>query len=153
MTNPVMLQKLVHDYTMHAAAHRYLFGFVLKHVVYVAEADESILPYIAVLDKASSKNGGGLTLKFHPTTAQKMLLMANARPLCSEEFFMAQVRNSKYNKGDIFEKMLTEKAGQTWTKDHVRFDKDGDLTVDGIAYQIKFDKATFASEALLASLH
>ena len=153
MTNTTLFMNMIDRYNTLAYTHHYLFGFVLKHVVYVAEADETILPYIAVLDKASSKNGGGLTLKFHPTTAQKMLLMANARPLCSEEFFMAQVRNSKYNKGDIFEKMLTEKAGQVWTKDHVRFDMDGDLTVDGIAYQIKFDKATFASEALLASLH
>ncbi len=153
MKNEIMLQKLVNDYTARAYAHKYLFGFVLKHVVYVAEADETILPYIAVLDKASSKNGGGLVLKFHPTTAQKMLLMENARALCSEDFFLTQVRNSKYNKGDIFEKMLTEMAGQDWTKDHVRFDMDGDLTVDGIAYQIKFDKATFASEALLASLN
>lgn len=153
MKNDVMLAKMVQDYTAHAYAHKYLFGFVLKHVVYVAEADASILPYIAVLDKASSKNGGGLVLKFHPTTAQKMLLMENARALCSEDFFLTQVRNSKYNKGEIFEKMLTEKAGQVWTKDHVRFDMDGDLTVDGIAYQIKFDKATFASETLLASLN
>ena len=36
--------------------------------------------------------------------------------------------------------------GQIWEKDNVPFTDDGDLTVDGIAYQLKFEKATFINE-------
>ena len=36
--------------------------------------------------------------------------------------------------------------GQEWTKDNVPFTEDGDLTVDGVAYQLKFEKATFITE-------
>ena len=54
---------------------------------------------------------------------------------------------SKYNFGEVFEKLETERVGQTWVKDNVPFTEDGDLTVDGIAYQIKFEKATFLTEA------
>ena len=54
--------------------------------------------------------------------------------------------------GEVFEKMETEKAGQTWTKDNVPFTIDGDLTVDGIAYQIKYEGATFTNEKTLAKL-
>lgn len=59
-------------------------------------------------------------------------------------------KDSKYNRGEIFEKMVTELNGQEWEKDNVPFTDDGDLTVDGIAYQIKFEKATFTSEKQLA---
>ena len=52
----------------------------------------------------------------------------------------------KYNKGEIFEKLVTEQFGQTWVKDNVPFTDDGDLTVDGIAYQIKFESASFINE-------
>ena len=48
--------------------------------------------------------------------------------------------------------MMTEKAGQTWIKDSTPFTIDGDLTVDGTAYQIKFENATFTNEKTLARL-
>ena len=66
--------------------------------------------------------------------------------LCSTEYFEATVKASKYNKGEILEKMVTEYFGQTWTKDNVPYTEDGDITVDGIKYQIKFEKATFINE-------
>ena len=50
------------------------------------------------------------------------------------------------NKGDAWEKYLTEKAGQEWHKDSTPYFVDGDLTVDGIKYQIKFENASFANE-------
>jgi hypothetical protein len=39
-----------------------------------------------------------------------------------------------------------------WEKDNVPFTEDGDLTANGIAYQIKFEKATFTNEKTLARL-
>ena len=48
--------------------------------------------------------------------------------------------------------MVTEFYGQTWEKDNVPFTEDGDITVDGIAYQIKFEKATFTNEKTLARM-
>ena len=47
---------------------------------------------------------------------------------------------------------MTESFGQVWEKDNVPFTEDGDLTVNGIAYQIKFEKATFTNEKTLARL-
>jgi hypothetical protein len=46
--------------------------------------------------------------------------------------------------------MVTEKCGQVWIKDNVPFTDGGDLTVNGIAYQLKFEKATFTNEKFLA---
>ena len=47
---------------------------------------------------------------------------------------------------------MTESYGQTWTKDNVPFTAGGDIEVDGIAYQIKYEKATFTNEKTLARL-
>lgn len=66
--------------------------------------------------------------------------------LCSVEDMANMVESSIYNKGEIVEKLITEKFGQTWEKDNISFTKDGDLTVNGIAYQIKYEKATFINE-------
>ena len=66
--------------------------------------------------------------------------------------FDETVTATKYNKGEVFEKMVTEGYGQAWEKDNVPFTKDGDLTVDGVAYQIKFEKATFTNEKSLMKM-
>jgi len=62
------------------------------------------------------------------------------------------VADSKYNRGEIFEKIITEKGGQAWEKDNLKFTEVPDTIIDGIGYQIKFEKATFTNEKSLASL-
>ena len=39
-----------------------------------------------------------------------------------------------------------------WEKDNVPFTEAGDIEVNGIAYQIKFEKATFTNEKSIANL-
>ena len=81
-----------------------------------------------------------------------MFLMPKAQMLCSEKYFEELVANSKYNRGEIFEKLVTEYFGQVWVKDNIPFTEAGDIEVNGISYQIKFQKATFCNEKSLASL-
>ena len=79
-------------------------------------------------------------------------MTCGAEPICSKKYFNDMVEASRYNKGEIFEKLVTEKFNQSWKKDRTPFTIDGDITVDGMAYQIKFEKATFTNEKSLASL-
>ena len=151
MTNTTIFSELISGYEAHAYTDQYIFGFDYKGTVYAVATDASVLPYFLKLDKAS--RGAGYALRFCPTTEQKLFLMAQgAEVICSTAFFKAEVTNSKYNNGEIFEKMVTEKCGQVWHKDNIPFTDDGDITVDGIAYQIKFQKATFCNEKSLANL-
>lgn len=151
MTNLPLFNSMIEKYNALSFTHSYIFGFYFKKNVYFVEATSEILPMILTLDKAS--RGAGYGIRFSPTNEQKLLLLSNgAQLLCSKEYFDTTVEESKYNKGEIFEKMMTEKVGQTWVKDNLPFTKGGDLTVDGIAYQIKFEKATFTNEATLARL-
>lgn len=150
--NEIIFKNLVDRYNSLAYTHEYIWGFSFKGVVYMAITDKSYMDYVCKLDRAS--RGAGYALRFCPTTSQKMLLMVSGSVsvLCSKEFFENEVKNSKYNKGEIFEKLVTEKFNQKWEKDNIPFTENGDITVNGVAYQIKFEKATFTNEKALANL-
>lgn len=149
--NETMFNYLINEYNRLAYTHEYIFGFAYKGIVYAVKTNADVLPYILKLDRAS--RGAGYSIRFKPTVAQKIMLLGmGAEVVCSEEYFNATVKATKYNNGEIFEKMETEKVGQTWTKDSVPFTIDGDLTVDGVAYQIKYQGATFTNEKTLARL-
>ena len=151
MINIATFEKLINSYNAATCTNHYIYGFCFQNMVYMVEATEEIMPYILKLDRAS--RGAGYSLRFYPTTAQKaFLLTKNAKVLCSKKFFETKVKRSKYNKGEIFEKMIVELHGQKWKKNNVPFTKDGDLTINGITYQIKFEKATFINEKMLARI-
>jgi hypothetical protein len=150
LTNTALFMNLIDRYNAVAFTHEYIWGFEYKGNIYMALTDSSAMPFVCTLDKAS--RGAGYALRFCPNAQQKLALMPNAELLCSKKFFEETVAASKYNKGEIFEKMVTEHFGQVWEKDNVPFTEDGDITVEGIAYQIKFQKATFCNEKSIANL-
>lgn len=150
MMNTVLFKDMIDRYNKVAYTHDYIWGFEYKGNIYMAVTDESVMPYVCKLDKAS--RGAGYALRFCPTTAQKLLLLPHATVLCSSRYFKETVADSKYNNGEIFEKMVTEHAGQIWEKDNVPFTDGGDIEIGGIAYQIKYQKATFCNEKSIANL-
>lgn len=150
MTNFTMLKNLQDRYNTIAYTDQYILGFTFKGVVYMTYANRRLTDSVTCLDKAS--RGAGYSLRFKPTVEQKVYLLMGATPVCSVEYFNDMVVNSVYNRGEIFEKIVTEKLGQVWTKDRIPFTEAGDIEHRGVAYQIKFEKATFTNEKSLASL-
>lgn len=149
--NTTIFEYLINGYNELAYTHQYIFGFAYKGVVYAVTANADVLPYVLKLDKAS--RGAGYALRFKPTNAQKLMLIAKgAEVVGTTEWFKNEVETNKYNIGENFERIITERNGQKWEKDSVPFTIDGDLTVDGVAYQIKYDGATFTNEKTLAKL-
>ena len=143
-----IFQTLINGYNTLSYTHNYIFGFEYKGTIYAVEAHAEDLPYILKLDRAS--RGAGYALRFAPTADQKVFLLAKgAMVVCSSEYFKNEVENSIYNKGEIFEKIITERCGQTWVKDNVPYTEGGDIEIEGTAYQIKFQKATFTNEKSL----
>lgn len=150
--NTTMFEYLINEYNRLAYTHNYIFGFEYKGVVYAVTTTNEVLPYVLKLDKAS--RGAGYALRFKPTNAQKMLLIAKgAEVVGSAEWFKDEVESNNYNIGENFERIITERNGQAWKKDSVPFTIDGDLTVDEVAYQIKYQGATFTNEKTLARLN
>lgn len=151
MMNTSLFESMIHRYNELSYTHNYIYGFYFQNMVYMVKTTAELMPYILKLDKAS--RGQGYALRFCPTKEQKILLLSKgAQVLCSKSFFETNVKESKYNKGEIFEKMVTEYYKQEWHKDTIPFTEDGDLTIDNTAYQLKFEKATFTNEKILARM-
>lgn len=149
--NEVLFNKLITEYNHLAFTHHYIFGYADKGNVYVSFAEDDVLPYVCTLDKVASNRVGGYALRFKPNKAQKEILkLHNSFVLCSVDYFEELVKNTIYNRGEVFEKLVTEYFGQEWVKDNVPFTVAGDIEYNGIAYQIKYEKATFVNEAQLA---
>lgn len=149
--NTTIFHNLINRYNKISYTHNYIFGFTYKGNVYACFETSAILPYILKLDKAS--RGAGYAIRFKPDTAQKLLLLKKSEVICSVKFFEDMTANSIYNRGEIFEKLITEAwAGIEWEKDHFTFVEAPDVEIDGIGYQIKFEKATFTNEKSLLSL-
>lgn len=151
MTNEVIKKMLQDGYNSVAFTDQYIMAYQYKGTVYFTIADRHLVDRVTCLDHAG--RGQGFSLRFKPNNNQKLLLMAeNCTPLCSTKFFDDMVNNTVYNRGEIAEKLITEYYGQEWVKDNVPFTKAGDIEVNGIAYQIKYEKATFTNEKTLKNL-
>ena len=151
MKNTEMFRFLISNYHALSATDNYIYGFTFNGMVYAVFTDHKTLAMLCTLDKAS--RGAGYALRFKPNKAVKAMLMAmNPELICSVDYFNGLVAESRYNKGEIFEKLMTEYFGQTWEKDSVPFTVQGDINVDGIEYQVKYEGATFTNERLLHSL-
>jgi len=144
--NNTILINLIARYNALAFTHNYIMGFSYEGNIYAYSCVG--LSCGIKLDRASSKNGGGYSIRFDPSKAEKAELVKAGicELVCSELYFSEAVKNSKYNKGEIFEKLITEKAGQVWEKDNVPFYAGADLTTEGKAYSLKFERATICTE-------
>lgn len=140
---------LLNNYIKINYAHSYIMGFSYHGIIYMTIITDKVLSDYAKLDKAS--RGQGYSLRFRMKKAQKQAIMdtMNCISICSKQDFDNMVKNSKYNKGEIFEKLVTEYYGQTWYKDTTKCTKAGDIMVDKISYQIKFERGTFINEKFL----
>ena len=146
------LNEMINGYNSVAYTHNYIFGFTFKGNVYMSEVTSTVLEDVLTLDRTSKNRGGAQVLRYKPNTTQKMVLFESATLLCTVEEFEERVAESKYNRGEVFEAMITEYFGQEWEKDNVPFTEDGDITVNGKAIQIKFEKATFVTAPQLEKL-
>lgn len=151
MNKKAIFESMVKYYISKSYTHNYIVVFTFDGVVYMVIVGNDFFNNGVKLDKAS--RGAGYSIRFKPNKSDKINLLAKgAKVLCSIEYFEELVKNSKYNKGEIIEKLVTEYYGQEWEKDNVPFTDDGDLTVNGVAYQIKFERATFINEKQIARM-
>ena len=155
MTNEVMKKYLIDSYNALAFTHSYIFGFIQNKMVYGAKVSDAreILPYITTLDRASSKNGGTIQLKYKPTKDQIFVIIESAdeiKPICTEEFLENLYKTTKYNRGQIFESLSAQVFGGFQVeKKNAKFTDCGDIIVKGTHFQVKYLKATFTDEKTL----
>ena len=126
-------------------AEKYIIGFAHRGKVYMETVDH-IDPNMVTLESASRNQG--TSLRFRPKSAHKAEMLLKAVCLGTMEILL----DEKYNKGEMFEKVVTEYYGQEWVKDTVPFHKAGDINVGGVEIQIKFEKAAFCTSNTIEKL-
>ena len=127
---------MIKHYRKHSAADSYILGFVENKMLYMVEVAE-IMPRFLSVEQASRNQGENLRLRIKKNLKQQLM---KKNPVCLGSADL--LKADKYNKGEIFEKLVTEFFGQTWVKDTVPFWIQGDIEVDGKQIQIKLDSAT-----------
>lgn len=137
---------MIKTYRQFSAADNYILGFVYEHMLYMVRVAE-IMPRYLNVEVASRNQGENLRLRLKK--AHKAQLMKKA-PIClgSADCLI----DSKYNKGEIFEKLVTEYYGQEWKKDTTPFWVQGDININGEEVQIKLDSATLMNTKQVARL-
>ena len=126
-------------------AEKYIIGFAHKGMVYMEIVDH-LNPDMVTLESASKNQG--VSLRFRPKSAHKAQMLVESICLGTVEMLL----DEKYNKGEMFEKVVTEYYGQEWVKDTVPFHKAGDINVGGVEIQIKFEKAALATSKTIEKL-
>jgi hypothetical protein len=143
------LDRMRRDYERFTKAEGYIIGFPVGDMVYGAKLDKIPRRYTKV-QKECSRMGGtyGLYINVKSKKAQAEL-MKNAFPVCT----LAELEDSTYNKGVMFEKSVYEYFGQTFRgKDSVRFYQSGDITIDGVEIQVKYLHARICYDTTLTKL-
>lgn len=139
-------QTMIKNYRKYSAADSYIIGFVYEKMLYMVNVGE-IMPRYLNVEEASRNQGENLRLRLKK--AHKAQLMKKA-PICLG--FADCLSNSKYNKGEVFEKLVTEYYGQEWEKDTIPFWVQGDINVGGKEIQIKLDSATLMNTKQIKKL-
>lgn len=136
-------------YEKFTAATMYNVGFVFHHTLYSIDMRE--LPVDCLkLGRASSKRGGTQRVRVRISKAVKLNLIEMGAEVLGPETLLENADGR--NRGLEYERIITERAGQTWVKDSIPFNIAGDLFHNGEQIQIKFDGATLVEETTLRRL-
>ena len=142
---------MIKNYRKFSAADAYILGFEYKGNIYAMPVDE-IKPRWINVEREASKKGGKHKLQLRLHAADRdLFLRKGAQVVCSvEDFPLARCYD---NKGVAFECAVSEANGIEFRgKDHVGFWHDGDLTLNGVRYQVKMNGAQIVVENTLVTL-
>lgn len=133
------------DYEKMSAADSYIIGFCSGGKIYMTEYT-NIPAELLKEEKASRNQGVSLRLRIRSAVKKEMVNSA----ICLGD--MDIISDSKYNKGEAFEKAVTNYFGMEWKKDNIPFYVAGDISVNGKEIQIKFEGATLCNSKQMEKL-
>ena len=130
-------------YIARDASDALILGFCYEGTAYTIRLPEVPERFVKLSRSSSSHKRGMQTLRLRLTVTDKEELIAAG----AEIFGKAEIlHDPKLNKGQMLEKIVTERAGQVWKPNNKPFWEGGDVVIDGVDYQVKFEEATLATE-------
>lgn len=124
-------------------ADYYLVFFIYNGLVYIHTC-KHLAPRWCKEGRESKSKGGYQKWRMYISASEKAKLMKNSIPVMTvEEFNKLPYSN---NKGHRCEYWLHKVCNLgEYTPDRERFDKCGDVTINGIRYQVKFQNASLTN--------
>lgn len=143
-------EEMIRNYNNLAAAHKYIVGFTQGKKLYYTVMNSYIRDDMLKLDKAAESKGGMMKIRVRVSAKLKAMLIGTGKAIMCG-MVDELVKDSKYNKGENFERVITELlTGKAWEKDSVPFNVAGDIEWNGEQVQIKLDGAELTNEKTLA---
>lgn len=157
MEKEKILKNMMAWYYKKSFTHNYCFGYKFNGVIYAALVNNiklNTLLALSKLDKASTKNGGGYSVKYQMNAKLWEMIIAIAddvKIICTENAFNRLLtENPKKNRGVMFEELASATfGGELDPVPNKSFMDGGDFYINGVAYQAKYLKATFTTEATM----
>lgn len=144
-------ENFINEYEKRTAAQGYIIGFIYKHDLYMVEREE--LPAdILKVERAAQSKGGHLKLRVRMNNEMKEAFIASGAVRIGIDADVDKTPEHPYNKGENFERIITEMNGLRWEKDSVPFWVQGDIRVNGKEIQIKLDGAEITNEKTMQKL-
>lgn len=144
-------EKMISIYHLYSASKKYIVGFVRGGKVYYVTVTFEKLAEMLKACKASSKRGGFNKVRVYVSAKLQKELIASG--LAMEIGTVEALISAKYNKGEMFEKLITEAlTAETWEKDSLPFYMGGDIQLNGENIQIKLNGAELTNEKCLANM-
>ena len=128
-------------------ADRTLVFFERKGMIYLWEC-KHIAPRWAKEAYESTSKGGAQKFRMYITADEKKKLIAKGAiaVMTSTEFYAIP----HHNKGDKCEYWLHKVCGLgSYSPNNIRFDKCGDVRINGVEYQVKFENASLTNVDVL----
>ena len=144
------MDSMIDFYNETAYTHEYIFGFTygdeLRAIVLNWKDFRRALKY----DKAATSKGGMLKIRVKPDS---MTIKAWLRKSFKIGTVADLTADKKYNKGENFERVVTEKlCDEKWEKDSIPYTEAGDVIWNGTPYQVKFNGAELTNAKTFENL-
>lgn len=134
-----MKEELLRIYEATSAARRTVLGFAIGKYVYMVILDALRSEWVELVTEAS-KRGSESKLRLSLNKWDKAKLRSKAIQVGTIDL----LNTVKGNKGDSWEKWVSEHYGIEWTKSQTIYTQDGDITVAGEKLQVKWENGTLA---------
>lgn len=144
-------EKMIGIYHLYSASKKYIVGFIRDGKIYYVIVTFEKLAEMLKACKASSKRGGFNKVRVYVSAQLQKELIACG--LAHEVGTVDALISSKYNKGEMFEKLITETlTTDAWVKDSLPFYMGGDIQLNGENIQIKLNGAELTNEKCLTNM-
>lgn len=140
-------ENAIRYYRKFSGADAYIIGFEYKKEVYVSVIDE-IMPRFTAIERASTSKGGGEKLQLRlKNEHMEQLIRKGAKKV---DYKIVKGRNGRAFEAWIYEQV--GRADEYRGDDQVGFWVCGDININGIEYQVKFNGAQIVTFDTLHNL-